>query len=130
AFEGRLAFGPGVFVLVVCVCAACLCAVPWFVGGVPLPRSLPASAGAALSASTPTMGAMVLRAVIVLPYRWTSNTPLTRGAPPGWQASERRRPESNRCTRLCRPLRSHSATAPGGRRRVQAVDAGSDRRSL
>ena len=27
--------------------------------------------------------------------------------------SERRRPESNRCTRLCRPLRSHSATAPG-----------------
>jgi hypothetical protein len=24
----------------------------------------------------------------------------------------RRRPESNRCTRLCRPLRSHSATAP------------------
>src|SRR5215213_2013488 len=36
---------------------------------------------------------------------------------------ERRRPESNRCTRLCRPLRSHSATAPGaahilGRRAV------------
>ena len=28
---------------------------------------------------------------------------------------ERRRPESNRCTRLCRPLRSHSATAPGRR---------------
>src|SRR3954467_8912243 len=27
--------------------------------------------------------------------------------------TERRRPESNRCTRLCRPLRSHSATAPG-----------------
>ena len=27
--------------------------------------------------------------------------------------SERRRPESNRCTRLCRPLRSHSATSPG-----------------
>ena len=27
----------------------------------------------------------------------------------------RRRPESNRCTRLCRPLRSHSATAPGAR---------------
>ena len=25
---------------------------------------------------------------------------------------QRRRPESNRCTRLCRPLRSHSATAP------------------
>jgi hypothetical protein len=24
----------------------------------------------------------------------------------------RRRPESNRCTRLCRPLRSHSATSP------------------
>ena len=26
---------------------------------------------------------------------------------------QRRRPESNRCTRLCRPLRSHSATSPG-----------------
>ena len=26
----------------------------------------------------------------------------------------RRRPESNRCRRLCRPLRSHSATSPGG----------------
>jgi hypothetical protein len=25
---------------------------------------------------------------------------------------ERRRPESNRCKRLCRPLRSHSATSP------------------
>ena len=28
----------------------------------------------------------------------------------------RRRPESNRCRRLCRPLRSHSATSPGGAR--------------
>ena len=27
-------------------------------------------------------------------------------------ACERRRPESNRCRRLCRPLRSHSATSP------------------
>ena len=27
--------------------------------------------------------------------------------------ASRRRPESNRCTRLCRPLRSHSATSPG-----------------
>jgi hypothetical protein len=27
--------------------------------------------------------------------------------------AERRRPESNRCKRLCRPLRSHSATSPG-----------------
>jgi hypothetical protein len=26
---------------------------------------------------------------------------------------QRRRPESNRCRRLCRPLRSHSATSPG-----------------
>ena len=26
-------------------------------------------------------------------------------------------PESNRCTRLCRPLRNHSATWPGNRRR-------------
>ena len=25
----------------------------------------------------------------------------------------RRRPESNRCKRLCRPLRNHSATSPG-----------------
>ena len=35
---------------------------------------------------------------------------------PRWCASagrRRRRPESNRCKRLCRPLRSHSATAPG-----------------
>ena len=32
----------------------------------------------------------------------------------------RRRPESNRCKRLCRPLRSHSATAPG-RYRVEEV---------
>ena len=30
-------------------------------------------------------------------------------------ADVRRRPESNRCARLCRPLRSHSATAPGAR---------------
>jgi hypothetical protein len=28
------------------------------------------------------------------------------------QRSQRRRPESNRCKRLCRPLRSHSATSP------------------
>ena len=28
---------------------------------------------------------------------------------------KRRLPESNRCKRLCRPLRSHSATAPGAR---------------
>jgi hypothetical protein len=27
---------------------------------------------------------------------------------------ERRLPESNRCKRLCRPLRSHSAKAPAG----------------
>ena len=30
---------------------------------------------------------------------------------------KRRRPESNRCRRLCRPLRSHSATSPRCRRR-------------
>ena len=40
-----------------------------------------------------------------------------RAAPGGLPADragrKRRRPESNRCTRLCRPLRSHSATAPG-----------------
>ncbi len=27
--------------------------------------------------------------------------------------TQRHRPESNRCRRLCRPLRSHSATVPG-----------------
>src|SRR3954454_20285397 len=32
------------------------------------------------------------------------------------QRRPRRRPESNRCKRLCRPLRSHSATAPGAAR--------------
>src|SRR5215210_6091288 len=32
--------------------------------------------------------------------------------PPRIGSRSRRRPESNRCTRLCRPLRSHSATAP------------------
>jgi hypothetical protein len=26
--------------------------------------------------------------------------------------TQRRRPESNRCERLCRPLRNHSATSP------------------
>jgi hypothetical protein len=31
-----------------------------------------------------------------------------------WLCVERRRPESNRCKRLCRPLRNHSATAPEG----------------
>ena len=30
------------------------------------------------------------------------------------QALRRRRPESNRCARLCRPLPNHSATSPGG----------------
>jgi hypothetical protein len=34
---------------------------------------------------------------------------------------QRRRPESNRCTRLCRPLRNHSATSP---RRSQAYRVG------
>src|ERR1043165_1573436 len=32
----------------------------------------------------------------------------------------RRGPESNRCTRLCRPLHNHSATAPGGTPPVNA----------
>ena len=32
------------------------------------------------------------------------------GSPP--KQLERRRPESNRCRRLCRPLRNHSATSP------------------
>ncbi len=31
---------------------------------------------------------------------------------------QRRRPESNRCKRLCRPLRNHSATSPRGAPRV------------
>jgi hypothetical protein len=34
--------------------------------------------------------------------------------------SGRRRPESNRCRRLCRPLRSHSATSPKCATRVPA----------
>ena len=36
---------------------------------------------------------------------------------------KRRRPESNRCRRLCRPLRSHSATAPVDRVRTILVVA-------
>ena len=39
----------------------------------------------------------------------------------------RRRPESNRCKRLCRPLRNHSATSPGAAKRSERVTA-SDRR--
>ena len=35
------------------------------------------------------------------------------------QSRIRRRPESNRCKRLCRPLRSHSATAPWRVKRSQ-----------
>jgi hypothetical protein len=34
-------------------------------------------------------------------------------------ASARRRPESNRCKRLCRPLRNHSATSPGAIKRSE-----------
>ena len=53
---------------------------------------------------------------------------VTAVAPPGLthrrgviaRKKERRRPESNRCRRLCRPLRSHSATSP----RSQRVAAG------
>ena len=40
-------------------------------------------------------------------------TQMYTGAPTLDELAKRRRPESNRCTRLCRPLRSHSATAPG-----------------
>jgi hypothetical protein len=35
----------------------------------------------------------------------------------------RRRPESNRCKRLCRPLRSHSATSPKHRKGIGATMA-------
>ena len=35
----------------------------------------------------------------------------------------RRLPESNRCKRLCRPLRSHSAKAPGEPRARRAGDS-------
>jgi hypothetical protein len=38
--------------------------------------------------------------------------PRGEAAPGGRGPRARRRPESNRCARLCRPLRSHSATAP------------------
>ena len=57
----------------------------------------------------------------VLPFSGHArDTPQPRETPVIPQTSanagkrERRRPESNRCTRLCRPLRSHSATAPCG----------------
>ena len=36
-------------------------------------------------------------------------------------STQRRRPESNRCRRLCRPLRSHSATSPGPPRVAAAL---------
>ena len=35
--------------------------------------------------------------------------------PDGSAGCWRRRPESNRCTRICNPLRNHSATSPAGR---------------
>ena len=38
-------------------------------------------------------------------------------------APVRRRPESNRCKRLCRPLRNHSATSPGAAKRSERVTA-------
>jgi hypothetical protein len=38
----------------------------------------------------------------------------------GGALRERRRPESNRCRRLCRPLRNHSATSPKLRRSLAA----------
>ena len=41
--------------------------------------------------------------------------------------SERRLPESNRCKRLCRPLRNHSAKAPG---RASLAAAGRPRASM
>lgn len=41
--------------------------------------------------------------------------------------SSRHRPESNRCTRLCRPLRSHSATVPGRRNLARGAAAGRSR---
>jgi hypothetical protein len=37
---------------------------------------------------------------------------LSRGSRERAARRARRRPESNRCRRLCRPLRSHSATSP------------------
>jgi integrase len=43
------------------------------------------------------------------------------GRKPSAELSEqRRRPESNRCRRLCRPLRSHSATSPGALKAYRA----------
>ena len=42
---------------------------------------------------------------------------------------QRRRPESNRCRRLCRPLRSHSATSPGHRRVAAGRGASQAQRS-
>ncbi len=49
-------------------------------------------------------------------------------------ASSRRRAESNRCTRLCRPLPNHSATSPDRqgyqRAGVQATDAFADEKPM
>ena len=45
--------------------------------------------------------------------RYTRRPACGRGAS-GHALRQRRRPESNRCKRLCRPLRNHSATAPEG----------------
>jgi hypothetical protein len=39
--------------------------------------------------------------------------------------SERRLPESNRCTGFCRPMPNHSAKAPRGGHRIGATSAGS-----
>ena len=51
----------------------------------------------------------------------SAGRPGVRGDGRRKKISERRGPESNRCTRLCRPLPNHSATAPQG----QMVSAGS-----
>ena len=50
-----------------------------------------------------------------------TTTGTTRPVRPQPDRSERRRPESNRCTRLCRPLRSHSATSPGASEAIASL---------
>jgi hypothetical protein len=44
-----------------------------------------------------------------------------RGHAPARRDPQRRRPESNRCKRLCRPLRNHSATSPCANQRTGSL---------
>lgn len=64
------------------------------------------------SRSTVSTRTEPMRVVRSARLRWTGTLAASPGARTG-RRPERRRPDSNWCTRLCRPLPSHSATAPG-----------------